>query len=116
MRGFTPGPWIVDENVGCEVRQPEGSKRRRIKCPPDHDGFEDAKLIAQAPDRHDQMLALTKYGWEVEQRLLYDEEGVEGWTWIEPDQLEHTETGDWNELPPWPDSAREALAKLEGAN
>ena len=72
-----------------------------------------AKLIAEAPIRHQQMLALTIYGWEVEKVSLYDEEGIEGWRWTEPNGTEHTETGDWSDLPPWPDSARKAIAKAK---
>lgn len=72
-----------------------------------------ARLIAAAPDRHQQMLALTVYDWEVDKVSLYDEEGIEGWTWTEPNGTEHTEMGDWDELPPWPDSAREAIAKAQ---
>ena len=46
----TPGPWIVDRYLPNEVRQPRGSKRRSIKCPPDAQGFYDARLIAAAPE------------------------------------------------------------------
>ena len=46
----TPGPWIVDAAVASQVRQPNGSKRRRIVCPPDANGFADARLIAAAPE------------------------------------------------------------------
>lgn len=40
---------------------------------------------------------------------LYDEEGVEGWRWTAPDGTEWTEMGDWNEEPPMPPFARDAL-------
>ncbi len=71
-------------------------------------------LMRMAPDMHDMILALTKYDWTVRPMALYDEEGVEGWLWTEPSGSEHSEIGDWNELPAWPDSARQAIAKLEG--
>ncbi|MFW5434287.1 hypothetical protein [Paenibacillus apiarius] len=44
----TPGPWLVDEGVANQIRQPNGSKRRRITTPPDADGISDAKFIAEA--------------------------------------------------------------------
>ena len=46
----TPGPWFVDSDIASQVCQPNGSKRRRIKCPPDANGIADARLIAAAPD------------------------------------------------------------------
>lgn len=83
---------------------------------PDHNGqirlrHPDAALIASAPDLGDQVYALTGLGWTVEKLSMYDEEGVEGWMWTEPNGTEHTEMGDWSELPTWPQSAREAVAK-----
>ncbi len=72
-----------------------------------------ARLIVAAPDMDDQLVALLLLGWEVEKRSLYDEEGVEGWAWIEPNGDEHVDVGPWDELPPWPKSARVAIAKAE---
>lgn len=47
---------------------------------------------------------LFNLGWTVEPRSLYDEEGVEGWVWIDPEGNEHsTELGYWHEPPPLPD-------------
>ena len=59
------------------------------------------------------LTALILLGWWVERRSLYDEEGVEGWAWIEPDGTEHVEIGSWIELPPWPDSAS---VKIRGSH
>ena len=70
----------------------------------------DVDLYCTAPDRHDQVTAFV-LGWTVEKRSLFDEEGVEGWAWIEPNGNEHIEVGAWDELPPWPESARVAIAK-----
>src|SRR5688572_29479838 len=42
---MTPTPWLVDENVPSQIRQPHGSRRRRIVCPPDADGIDDARRI-----------------------------------------------------------------------
>lgn len=50
MPAHTPGPWFVDMDVPSQVKQPLGSKRRRIVCPPDANGIADARLIAAAPD------------------------------------------------------------------
>lgn len=44
----TVGPWLVDGNVANQIRQPYGSKRRRINTPPDADGIKDALFIARA--------------------------------------------------------------------
>jgi hypothetical protein len=44
----TPGPWVVDGNIASQIRQPNGSKRRRITLPPDTDGITDAVFIAEA--------------------------------------------------------------------
>lgn len=43
-------------------------------------------------------------GWTAEPASLYDEEGVEGWRWYDPDYNEHaTVIGLWSEPPPLPD-------------
>jgi hypothetical protein len=42
------GPWVVDENVASQIRQPNVSNRRRITLPPDANGFADATFIAAA--------------------------------------------------------------------
>lgn len=52
--------------------------------------------------------ALTLLGWTVEKRALYDEEAVEGWTWTDSRGREYSEVGDWDQMPPWPASARRA--------
>ena len=72
-----------------------------------------AQLIAAAPDRYQQLLAIIKYDWSIAKVSLYDEEGIEGWRWMEPDGQEHVEVGSWDDLPPWPDSARQAITKAE---
>jgi hypothetical protein len=61
-------------------------------------------------DKADQERALS-LGWAVCRVSLYDEEGVDGWQWTEPDGTDHAEMGDWDDPPPWPDSARKALAE-----
>ena len=48
--------------------------------------------------------------WDVEQASLYDEEGVEGWTWTSPDGTEYSEVGSHDEPPPIPDQALKFLA------
>lgn len=65
-----------------------------------------------ASDRHQQLTALLLFGWEVNKRSIYDEEGIEAWVWTEPDGTEHFDiSANWDELPDWPDSARAAFAK-----
>jgi len=44
----TSGPWVIDEYCVSQIRQPNYSKRRRIVCPPDANGFNDARFIAEA--------------------------------------------------------------------
>ncbi|WP_178023068.1 hypothetical protein [uncultured Paenibacillus sp.] len=44
----TPGPWFVGGGPANEIRQPNGSRRRRITTPPDADGIKDASFIAEA--------------------------------------------------------------------
>lgn len=41
-------------------------------------------------------------GWEAEPTSLFDEEGVEGWTWTSPDGYEESVVGEWNQTPPLP--------------
>jgi len=55
MTTHTPGPWIADQNM---IRQPMLSKRRRIICPPDHDGIQDAEFIVLACNGWDDINAL----------------------------------------------------------
>lgn len=45
-----PGPWLVDENAANQIRQPNGSKRRRVTTPPDADGIRDTLFTATARD------------------------------------------------------------------
>ena len=71
-----------------------------------------ARLIADTPDRYDQLTALLLFGWTVEKRSIYDEEGIEAWIWTEPNGTEHFDiSANWDELPDWPESARAALAE-----
>ena len=126
----TPGPWewrLFDE-TSC--RQLEGNVEycdmnpvlTPVQCSAcAKDGRRclqpreaDARLIAAAPDLSDQVRALAMLGWDVARVSLYDEEGVEGWRWTEPDGTEHAETGAWDEWPPWPETARSAIAKARG--
>jgi hypothetical protein len=47
---------------------------------------------------------LAQHGWEAEQASLYDEEGVEGWSWVHvPTGATSTTTGDWRAPPEIPD-------------
>ena len=62
---------------------------------------------------HYDMLRALLAGWTVVPINCYDEECIPGWLWTEPNGTEHTELGDHNELPTWPDSARKAIAKAE---
>lgn len=112
----TPGPWMV---VPPDRDRPSratvcGGGVDIYDAPLTRETAANARLIAAAPDRHDQILALVAYNWQLEKRSLYDEEGVEGWVWIEPNGREHTGIGSWGELPPWPESARAALAAAKG--
>jgi len=66
-------------------------------------------LAAELAVRASQLYAITFRGWTVRPVSLYDEEGVEGWLWTEPNGTEHAEIGDHSELPTWPASAARAL-------
>lgn len=57
--------------------------------------------------------ALCLLGWSVDKVSMYDEEGVEGWRWTDPQGHEYCEAGDWNDLPPLPEAARRALNSKE---
>ena len=111
----TEGPWII--GVGCRIRDLHDNSI--ALCAGEGSDFDwktneaNARLIAAAPDRHQQLLAIIKYNWSIAKVSLYDEEGIEGWRWMEPDGQEHVEVGDWDDLPPWPDSARQAITKAE---
>jgi hypothetical protein len=48
------------------------------------------------------------HGWKVDQALLYDDEGVEGWRWTAPG-LEASAIGDWSEPPATNDKVLEAM-------
>ena len=69
-----------------------------------------AELVARAPELSDMLYALTHLGWSVNKRSLYDEEGVEGWEWLDGQGREiATEIGDWNALPPWPKACQQRV-------
>lgn len=108
--------------INCEAEpMPEGIvAESKLMATSEEQQWANARFIVRACNSHDalveikqQFKALTVYGWEVEKASLYDEEGVEGWRWTEPNGTEHYEIGDWNELPTWPDSAEQALADAE---
>ncbi|MCD9024379.1 hypothetical protein [Cohnella silvisoli] len=42
------GPWLVAEGISTQIRQPNVSNRRRIVLPPDANGINDARFIAEA--------------------------------------------------------------------
>ena len=131
MSKHTPGPWavVMETDIGVEgpfvvgngnenedicdlfthAIQNEHGQHSGIKPYPNAKA--NANLIAASPCMHDQLKALVLYGWTVEKVSLYDEEGVEGWMWTEPDGTEHTEAGEWGDLPPWPMSARDAMSR-----
>lgn len=118
----TPGPWIVSSNteggfdISAKMTQEPFTGTKGVLCQrsdwPDRVemSLANADLISKAPDLRDQVDALLD-GWKCERVSMYEDEGVEGWRWIEPDGTEHYEVGSWDELPPWPESAREALAR-----
>lgn len=58
--GHSPLPWFVDANVQNQIVQPLLSKRRRITCPPDKDGIDDAAFIVHAVNCHDELLEACK--------------------------------------------------------
>lgn len=62
-------------------------------------------------DLPDALRRLVLPGWEVCRASLYDEEGIEGWRWTDPDGNEYYEVGDWSEPPTWPDAGLAILAK-----
>src|SRR5262249_28237221 len=62
-------------------------------------------------DDHYDMLPRLVKGWSGVMTLLCDEEGVDGWRGEGPNGREDAGVGDWKDLPPWPASARAALAK-----
>ncbi len=64
-------------------------------------------------DLIDMVEALTMRKWDVDRCSLYDT-GVEGWIWTTPNGDGCAAIGDWDEIPPWPDSARDALNKERG--
>lgn len=96
---FCGGTTIVSMN------DPENFGMRCYDCeawgPRDEDVSWNKRPIED--ELREQLHALVVRGWVVEKRLLYDEESVEGWAWIEPDGTEHIVVGEWGDLPPWPD-------------
>ena len=111
------GQWTIWDNDGhglqvATLSQRGGALNDKIDCTEANAAF-----IVRACNSHDamveiqqQFIALVIQGWTFEKATLYDEEGVEGWRWTEPNGTEHYEIGDWSELPTWPDSAKQALA------
>lgn len=110
LKGHCFHYWIVEQSSGNRLAIAQTSENARTAV----DLLNKGLAALDAPDLLDRLLALVKYHWLVDPVLLYDEEGVEGWSWSEPDGTEHTAIGDWNELPTWPDSARRRIADLEG--
>jgi len=102
---------------GCQPELLHFSGRHHVRCSSLACGFpwDNAdKAIAAWNTRpaHDTLVEQVKAlmaGWTVERMSLYDEEGIDGWKWIEPNGNEHIESGAWDELPPWPESASAAL-------
>jgi hypothetical protein len=141
---YTPGPWEVSgEQEAAEVRTvaefieyiADGSRPKKNAKPYKvaicYFSFfltkwascskwrkPDAHLIAAAPDRHEQMIALTVLGWTVSQDVRYDGKDELGinkfsdcWVWLEPDGKGYIADGSHDDLPPWPDSARQAVRR-----
>lgn len=93
-----------------------------LHCPDDELVSAQAKIIA----KHDPCATLTARlaeceralaihrkamvaGWTVNKASLYDEEGVDGWTWHGPNNEEYSEIGSWDELPEMPERVIKAL-------
>lgn len=65
-----------------------------------------AKLVSGQRSAHHTIDALLKamtLGWSVERTSLYDEEAVEGWKWIGPNNEEISVVDSWEDLPEIPD-------------
>ena len=73
----------------------------------------DAHLIAASPDLYEACKIQHECG-DPEKVSLYDEEGIEGWTWSHPDGREWTEASPWDQDPPMHPVAAAALKKAEG--
>lgn len=108
----TPGPWDFGANAVGQWVIHSG-----LSVVTYTEDKANAFMIADAPDRHDQLTALLLLDWNVERRSIYDEEGIEAWVWTEPNGTEHFDiAAGWQELPDWPESAREALIEYHRRN
>jgi len=67
----TPRRWEVDPDLNCHIK-PNTSKRRRIKCPPDADGFMEANLIARAVNAFDDLVDIAE-GYRDYAQVKYDD-------------------------------------------
>ena len=56
-------------------------------------------------------------GWEYSKASLYDDEGIEGWLWVNDDNLEeYAEIGEWDEPPEIPETLIDIADKYIKAN
>ena len=61
-------------------------------------------MTPQDKSRERDRAILAALGWTTEPRSLYDEEGVEGWAWIDPQgDQKFVDVGAWDEPAPYPD-------------
>lgn len=63
----------------------------------------------------DQLTAIIFYNWTVVKVSLYDEEGIEGWRWTDHNGNDYDVIGNWDELPPFPESAREIFSEINNS-
>lgn len=122
----TPGPWAVAPGLvrNDEARdvvkydsQPDDyqliAEVREFYSPAERDA--NAHLIAAAPDLLAALLRMQRCGLPT-RASLYDEEGIDGWRWVDPlDGSEVFAMGHWEDEPPLPPFAEEAIAKALGA-
>jgi hypothetical protein len=72
------------------------------------------KIIdAKFADLRDMLEALTTFGWTVS-KTFYGSGSI-GWTWRTDQREIHYAEGPHDQLPPWPDSARQALNEQRNA-
>lgn len=103
MASHSPLPWSYDgydyyADNGGRFREVVAANGERVIGEFGSVSHGDALLMVAATRAYH----LLAGGWSVEKVSLYDEEGVDGWRWVNGDR-EFTVVGDWNDLPPIPD-------------